>query len=161
MLSSIVLALLTAGTGLTAIHYNAPPPDFIVPTPVGERHLSELRGRPVVINFWATWCGPCKEELRDFVRAKKLYGNAIDVVTVSNELHDVAASYLRLWEIHLPVVEDLDGSIFKAYSVSPIPTTIVLNREGVVSYVSVGQLTWPELQGALREALERPGPGAE
>lgn len=155
----LILATLTASTGLANIHFNAPPPDIAIPTASGTRQLSSMQGTPVVLNFWATWCPPCKEELHEFTKAKELYGDKIDVVTISNEAHDVAASYLRLWEIHLPVIEDLDGSIFKLYSVTPLPTTIVINREGLVSYVSVGELSWTELQTAINAALdETPAP---
>ena len=142
------------GTGLATVHYLAPPPDdFSFQTAHGTQRISDLRGRVVVINFWATWCHPCTAEMKYFVRAQNDYGSRVTVVTVSNELHDVAASYFRVWNIDLPVVEDLDGSIFKAYSVSPVPDTIVLNPEGQVNYVSVGGLSWGELSGAIEAAL--------
>ena len=91
--------------------------------------------------------------MKYFVRAQSEYGDRVTVVTVSNEFHDVAASYFRVWNIDLPVVEDLDGSIFKAYSVSPVPDTVVLNTDGEVNYVSVGGLSWEELKGAIEAAL--------
>ena len=143
------LAVIT-GTGLATVHYNAPPPaDFAIPMAHGTQHLSDLRGRVVVVDFWATWCPPCVKEMKYFVRAQQDYGDRVVVVTVSNEFHDVAASYFRVWNIGLPVVEDLDGSIFKAYSVGPVPDTLVLDRSGNVTYVSVGGLSWEELSGAI------------
>jgi thiol-disulfide isomerase/thioredoxin len=148
-----VLAAIT-GTGLPTVHYLAPPPaDIWFQTPNGVERISDLRGRVVVINFWATWCHPCTDEMKYFVRAQEEYGSRVTVVTVSNELHDVAASYFRVWNIDLPVVEDLDGSIFKAYSVSPVPDTVVLNTEGEVNYVSVGGLSWQKLSGAIEAAM--------
>jgi AhpC/TSA family len=97
--------------------------------------------------------------MKYFVRAQQEFGAHVTVVTVSNELHDVAASYFRLWNIELPVVEDLDGSISKAYSVGPVPDTIVLDPAGNVTYVSVGGLSWNELSGAIQaaSATERTG----
>lgn len=152
MLAALVLAAVT-GTGLATVHFNTAPPDFTIPTATGTEKLSDLRGKPVVINFWASWCHPCTDELKNFVHARQMYGNKITVVTVSNEPHDVAASYLRLWNIDLPLVEDLDSKISTAYSVPPIPVTIVLDRQGNVTHVSVGELDWNELHQAVDEVL--------
>jgi len=153
VLAPAVLAAAT-GTGLPAVRYLAPPPaDIAFPSAHGSQRISALHGRVVVLNFWATWCRPCTDELKYFVRAQREFGDRVAVVTVSNELHDVAASYFRVWNIALPVVEDLDGSIFKAYSVGPVPDTIVLDPAGNVTYVSVGWLSWEELSGAIAAAL--------
>ncbi len=153
MLAALVLAVITGSTGLQTIHFNAAPPDFSIPTAKGSEKLSDLRGKPVVLNFWASWCHPCTDELKDFVRARTLYGNKINVITISSEPHDVAASYLRLWNIDLPLVEDLDSKISNAYSVPPIPVTIVLDSSGAVTHVSVGELDWTELHTAIDEVL--------
>jgi len=154
MLAALVLAALTASsTGLATIHYDAPPPNFAFPTEHGAEFLSDLRGRVVIIDFWATWCHVCTAELRDFVRARDTFGNRIAVVTISDEMADVAESYLRLWKIPLPLVEDLEGSVFHIYSVSAIPVTLVLDPNGNVSYVSVGGMSWDELSQAIERAL--------
>ena len=113
MLAALVLAALTApSTGLATIRYDAPPPNFAFPTAHGTEYLSDLRGRVVIIDFWATWCHVCTAELKDFVRARETFGNRVAIVTVSDELPDVAASYLRLSNISLPLVEDLEGAVF-------------------------------------------------
>lgn len=154
MLPGLVLAALTASaaTGLATIRYDAPPPNFAIPSPHGIQYLSSLRGKVVVIDFWATWCDVCTAEMKYFVRAQQAFGNRIAVVTISDELHDVAASYFRVWNIELPVVEDLDGAIFRSYSIPKIPVTLVLDPAGNVSYVSVGGLSWEELQHAIEQA---------
>jgi cytochrome c biogenesis protein CcmG, thiol:disulfide interchange protein DsbE len=162
MLFTLVLAAVTAttSTGLATVHYNQPPPDFTFTTSQGApQQLSALHGKPIVLNFWASWCHPCTDELKDFVRAEQTYGDRITLLTISSEPHDVAASYLRLWNISLPLIEDLSGAISKAYSVPPIPVTVVLDPEGDVTYVSVGELSWDELNGAIEKALTDPGIG--
>jgi thiol-disulfide isomerase/thioredoxin len=154
---AVVLAALTAtsgtsapSTGLPTIRFNAAPPDFaIAPTPWGTQYLSDLRGKVVVIDFWATWCDICTAEMKYFVRAQQSYAGKVSVVTISDELPDVAASYFRVWEIGLPVVDDPLDAIHRIYSVDKIPVTLVLDREGNVSYVSVGGLDWRELQNAI------------
>jgi cytochrome c biogenesis protein CcmG, thiol:disulfide interchange protein DsbE len=156
MVAALVLAALTAATGLANVHFDQPPPDFTFSTSHGTERLSDLKGKPVVLNFWASWCHPCTDELKYFVRAETTYGDRITMLTISSEPHDVAASYLRLWNIDLPLVEDLNGAISKEYSVPPIPVTVVLNPTGDVTYVSVGGLSWNELNDAIQQALETP-----
>ncbi len=153
-----MLAVLTAttGTGLAGIRYNAPPPDFAIPSPQGTRYLSDLRGRVVVIDFWASWCQVCTDEMKDFVRAQQSFGDRLAVLTVSPDSHDVAATYFRFSNISLPVVEDSAGTISRAYAVSKIPVTVVLDPNGNVSYVSVGALDWNELRGAIEQAEGAP-----
>ncbi len=154
MFAALVLATLTASsTGLATIRYDAPPPNFVFPTPRGAEYLSDLRGRVVIIDFWATWCHVCTAELKDFVRARETFGSRVAVVTISDELPDVATNYLHLSNIALPVVEDVAGSVFRIYSVSAIPVTLVLDPSGDVSYVSVGGLSWTELDQAIERAL--------
>ena len=153
-LAAIVLATLTAssGTGLAGISFDKQPPNFAIPTKGGTQYLSDLRGRVVVIDFWATWCDVCTEEMKYFIRAQQTYGDRLAVVTISDELPDVAASYFRTWNITLPLVQDTDGAINRVYSIAKIPDTLVLDPDGRVSYVSVGGLSWDELKQAIDRA---------
>jgi peroxiredoxin len=164
MLAALVLAALTSpSTGLATIHYDAPPPNFAFPTEHGTQSLSDFRGRVVVIDFWASWCHVCTAELNEFVRARETFGSQVAVVTISAERPDVAARYLRLANIALPLVEDLEGAVFNIYSVSAIPVTLVLDPSGAVSYVSIGGLSWEELSQAIERAQANPSsstPGA-
>jgi peroxiredoxin len=156
MFAAFVLA---AATAIPHVPENAPPPNFTIPSAKGTQHLSDLRGKVVVLNFWASWCPPCTDELRYFVRALATYGDKIVLYTISSEPPDVAASYLRLWNINLPVIEDLDGSISKAYHTPPIPLTVVIDPAGNTSYISIGELSWNELQTAIDKALTIPPVG--
>jgi peroxiredoxin len=163
--SALTLAALTAaGTGLAGVDYHAPPPNFVIPTQHGTRDLYDFRGRVVVIDFWATWCDVCTAEMKYFVRAQQSFGDRLAVLTVTPDSRDVAATYLRFSNIALPVVEDAAGAISRAYSISKIPVTVVLDRKGNVSYVSVGALTWDELRRAIEQAsgtstASTPSPG--
>jgi peroxiredoxin len=148
MFAALVFAAITIGST---------PPNFPIATPHGAASLGQLIGKkPIVINFWDTWCHPCTDELRTFVKARETFGSRIAVLTVSDEPHDVAASYLRLWNIDLPVVEDLDGSITRSYLVPPVPLTVLVGTDGKVAYTSEGELTWSELEGAIEASLEGP-----
>ncbi len=153
MVSALLLAASTASaTGLATIRYDAPPPNFAIPSAHGTRYLSDYRGKVVVIDFWASWCHVCTEELGDFARAKATFGDRVAIVTLSEEPPPLAAAYLLRKKLDLPLVEDRSGAIFRTYSVAKFPVTLVLDPAGNVSYVSVGGLDWPELQGAIERA---------
>jgi cytochrome c biogenesis protein CcmG, thiol:disulfide interchange protein DsbE len=154
LLAALLLAI-ASGTGLPAIHYGAPPPDFTVRTPQGTERLSVLRGKPVVINFWASWCPPCTDELPYFQRLAEIYGDKVTIVTVDwNEQPGVADAYLRSHHLDLPVVSDTQSRIYRQYSLSEVPDTVVLDAQGNVTYVSVGELSWDELEAAVQAALK-------
>lgn len=159
-LAALLLAA-ASGTGLPAIHYGVPPPDFVVRTAQGSERISALRGKPIVINFWASWCPPCTDELPYFERLSQTYGPRVLVVTVDwNEQPGVAAGYLRSHGIALPVVTDEQSDIYKAYSLFEVPDTLVLDAQGNVSYVSVGELSWHELDDAVQRVLPEEDPAA-
>ena len=153
----LLVALIFAAastTGLPAVHYGAPPPDFTVSTTQGNERLSLLRGKPVVINFWASWCPPCTDELPYFARLSETYGDKVTIVTVDwNEPPGTAKAYLRSHHLDLPVVPDTQSAIYRQYSLSEVPDTVVLDAQGNVTYVSVGELSWQELDTAVQAVL--------
>ena len=121
----------------------------------GTEPLSELRGKPVVINFWASWCPPCTDELPFFERLQAEYGDRVRIITVNwAEDPQTALGYLRERHLDLPVVSDRQSKIYSAYSLSEVPDTLVLAPDGKVVYVSVGGLSWEELHGAVERALQ-------
>lgn len=153
MFAALLFAALTASaTGLSTIRYDAPPPNFAIPSAHGTHYLFDLRGKVVVIDFWASWCHVCTEEMDDFVRAQQTFGDRVAVVTVSDEATGVAAGYFERRNIRLPLVEDPTDTIERIYSVPKIPVTLVLDPLGNVSYVSVGGLSWQELVWAIERA---------
>ncbi|GAC1659118.1 MAG: hypothetical protein NVS9B12_11950 [Vulcanimicrobiaceae bacterium] len=145
-------------TGLNTVHFNQAPPDFAFPEGSGYAKVSALRGKPVVINFWATWCHACIEEMSAFEHLQQTYGDRVAFITLSNEPAGVARAYIAAHRLEVPLLEDPHGVIFGAYSVALYPVTVIVDARGQVSYVSVGELDWPELRGAVDKAfvLERP-----
>jgi cytochrome c biogenesis protein CcmG/thiol:disulfide interchange protein DsbE len=140
-------------TGLRTVAFAKAPPDFTFDDGMGPTHLAALTGKPVILSFWATWCEPCRAELPAFGHLRETYGDTVTLLTISDEPAGAARAFLQSRHLDLPVVEDPARKIFEAYSVTPIPVTIVLRPDGAVSYVSIGQTSYDELQAAVAAAL--------
>lgn len=135
-------------TGLDPIHFDKPAPNFVYDTGDGLRSLSELAGRPVLVHFWDTWCHPCTDELPLLDRAHKEDPNLV-VITLSDEQPGVARAYLKKQGIDLPVSEDTDHKVWGLYGVRAIPVSVFVRQDGTVEHVSVGEMDWNEIAGAL------------
>ena len=117
-------------------------PDFTVYDLEGNAHkLSDFRGKPVILNFWASWCGPCKSEMPDFDEKYGIYGEQIHFLMVnltdgSQETFEKGSAYIREQGYSFPVYYDLDFSAAMAYGVMSIPVTYFVDSEGyyVASY---------------------------
>ena len=144
-----------ARTGLPGVRFAQVPPDFALDGTRGPRTLASLAGRPVVVNFWATWCAPCQDEVAAFASLRKTYGDAVPLVTVSEDaVPGAAAAFLAAHGVDAISVDDPERKIFARYGVVPIPVTLVLAPSGAVTHVSVGELDWLELQAAVAVASQ-------
>ena len=115
-----------------------------------EFSLRALRGRPVVLNFWATWCAPCVAEMPDLQRVQDTFGDAVTVVGVNTGEN---AATVREWATahNLAFLLTLDpaGDATAAYQLRGQPTTFVINAEGVVTDVLFGPTTADQLTQLL------------
>jgi cytochrome c biogenesis protein CcmG/thiol:disulfide interchange protein DsbE len=95
--------------------------------------LADYRGRPLLLNFWASWCVPCEEEAGTLARAHRLYGG--DVAFLGVNVRDApgdALAFVRRYDIPYPSVRDETRSIFRAYGLTGQPETFLIDGEGVV-----------------------------
>ena len=109
-----------------------------------QRHLDEFAGKVVLINFWASWCRPCIEEMPSIQRlAAGMRGKPFAIVAVNvGELSQrVQAAATRL-KIDFTVLLDSDSAVFRSWGGSVLPTSYVLDKNGRVRYVGVGPLDW-------------------
>jgi cytochrome c biogenesis protein CcmG/thiol:disulfide interchange protein DsbE len=113
--------------------------------------LSALRGKPLVLNFWATWCPPCRWEMPDLERAYRQYrGRGVQFLAVALDDADEVRAFVKENKITLPVAVDEDRVLARDYGVANIPTTYFLNSDGTVAHKQVGAL---DLEG-FRAAIE-------
>lgn len=127
-------------------------PDFTMRLEDGRSlRLSDLRGGPVVINFWATWCGPCRLEMPELVKAaqedERLALLAVDVQEARAPVEQFAAEFA----MHLPIVLDSEGKLRNLYRVPGLPTTYFVDADGAIASVVIGPLTPQALAERLAE----------
>ena len=140
--ASLALPLL-ANPALGAMAPSAPAPDFTLRTLGGPNlRLQEQRGQVVLVNFWATWCGPCRQEmpqlnkLYDKYRAAGFVLLGINVDDNAGRASDVAQKL----GLRFPVLLDSDKAVSRLYDLSTMPTTVLIDREGRVRHVHNGYL---------------------
>ncbi len=126
-------------------------PDFSLPLFSGyaygensEIRLSDLQGKVVVINFWASWCKPCEQEAADLEAAWREYEPTGKVVFLGVDYVDTepeAMAYLKKFDITYPNGPDLGTRISQAFRIQGVPETFFLDSEGVLRYVKIGPFT--------------------
>lgn len=134
-------------------------PDFSLKTMAGDTFtLSEHKGQVVVLNIWATWCGPCRKEIPDFIDLQKELGDK-DVlfvgISVDKKGWSKVRPYAQKMEINYPIMID-NGTVSKKYGpIRAIPTSFIINKKGKVEYVAPGMLNKKKLKPILVKLAHR------
>lgn len=129
-------------------------PDFALPSlEEKEISLSDFHGQLVVLNFWATWCDPCREELPVFQQA---FQSSEDLVVLGVNLQEgltEVRSFVEAEGLTFPVLLDREGRVAQTlYRVRGLPTSFLLNAEGIIAAVHIGPMTADQLEDYMAQA---------
>lgn len=137
-----------------ALTVGAPAPEFSLPRlDGGQIRLSDLRGRPVLVNFWASWCAPCRSEMPALDRIAREYQPSGLVVVGVNQLEDPATveQFVQEFGLSFPIALDRDGTVSRDWRVYGIPQTYLVGPDGVIRKAWVGPLAYESVMRALEE----------
>lgn len=156
LLVLLFLGLLKAQRGSATVGETAP--DFVLTTFEGEQiKLSELRGKVVVVNFWASWCKPCEEEAADLENAWRYYQDRGDVVFLGvawTDTETASKAYLEKFDITYPNGPDLGTRISQKYRITGVPETYIVDLDGKISHVKISPFqSLQEIQAAIDPLL--------
>jgi thiol-disulfide isomerase/thioredoxin len=132
-----------------------PAPPFELVTLEGEiLRLSDLRGKPVILNFWATWCGPCRAEFPEFQKAAVDNADRLVMIGINNtsiDRADLVPDFLTEFGITFPIALDPDGEMTTLYQIKGLPTTIFIDSNGIVNEVFPGPLNKAYIESKISE----------
>ena len=152
----------TGRSGVTRIDKPAPPINMPLYSG-GDITAADYAGKPVVVNFWASWCGPCRQEAPIFERLSREYGER-GVLFIGVNIQDSVAdaeAYLSEYDITYPNGRDEDGSISVDYGVIGIPVTFFVNRDGVVQRRWAGVMRETQLREWIDELAAGAAPAGD
>lgn len=147
--------LFATGCGMGPKLVGKPAPDFTLPDLMGRRvSLAELRGRPVLLQFWATWCGVCRRDLPSVRSIQSSYGNELIVLAVSiDDTVDKLRAFQSAEALNYRVLVGSENpASWQPYEVQGVPTYVIIDRAGVVRAKMVGAVGEGGLRSALRSA---------
>ncbi|MDX1374333.1 MAG: TlpA disulfide reductase family protein [Burkholderiales bacterium] len=156
LLAALALAGAGAASGAELRVWNeVQPPPFALEDLEGRTHrLADYRGRVVLVNFWATWCAPCRDEMPSIERLRAaLAGRPFAVLAVNlAEPPSRIRKFLATMPLGFPVLLDRDTAVAKAWRARILPASYLVGRDGVVRRVHYGELDWSG--EAARRAVE-------
>lgn len=158
--AAIILTTQTpTGDAAFGLNEGDPAPGFSLATLDGAEtvNLSQFAGQPVVINFWASWCIPCRTETPALERAYQAYQTeGLVILGINSAVQDIligAQAFADEFRVSYPLLWDATDAVLKAYGVLGLPTSIFLNAEGRIQRVYIGGMSDEQIQTFISEIL--------
>ncbi len=153
---TLVMLVVIQGCANNAPEVGYPAPDFTLKDLDGNTvRLSDLRGKVIFINFWATWCPPCRAEMPEIEAVHQEYkdkGVVVLGVDIS-EPESTVRQYIQEGGFSWTIVLDKTGEVSRDYQITAIPTSFFLDREGIIRVVNIGAMTKRAMEAKLAEAM--------
>lgn len=156
--TAALLVGLMVVSGAVSESADGPAPDFGLPDASGQsRSLSDYNGQVVMINFWASWCGPCRQEMPLLDELHRRYGALGFTMLGINVEEDsqLADNFLKDTPVSFPILYDRQNSVSKLYDVIAMPSTVIIDRTGNIRFIHHGYVpgTENEYQDQIRTLL--------
>lgn len=163
----IIIAFIALGFGMTARHVFPPAekispsalPEFNLPDLSGHQHtISEWQGKVLVINFWATWCPPCRKEIPDFIALQQQYADkGVQFIGIALEDKEPVAEYIATTKVNYPILLGGNNGIALAHqlgnSVDAVPYTLIVNRQGQIIHRHPGEFSKEQILDVITPLL--------
>jgi len=155
VVSLFVVLVAITGTA-TAKEMNEKAKDFTLPSRSGENvRLAELQGEVVLVNFWASWCGPCRKELPKLEEMHQKYKDlGVTILGINiDETRELSQKLLKDVEVNFPVLYDHDSEVAEPYNIQAMPSTFIIDKSGNFRYLHLGYQDGYEL--AYEEQIKK------
>lgn len=129
-------------------------PDFTLVDLDGEKHqLSDYIGQGVFLNFWGTWCAPCKKEMPAMGRQYEVYQNqGVQILAVNIAESDLKVrAFAEQYGMTFPTLIDETKGVMEVYNIKPLPTTLLINPEGKIIKIITGEMSENDIQGYMEQ----------
>jgi len=149
------------GYNLTALSKSTPAPDFTLEDMDAKKYsLKDYRGKVILLNFWATWCPPCRREMPSMERLNKKFKGKDFAVLAVNQMEGVDPVFAFTGGLEVdptfPIVFDKDSSVSRAYGVMGLPTTYLIDKKGNVRFRAIGgrEFDHPEVEKQILQLMQ-------
>lgn len=154
-----IIGIIFLMISLISFSNSAKAPDFNLKDQYGVVHsLESYKGKVIFLNFWATWCPPCKKEMPDIENIYKEYGEnkkGVVILGINNEKKDVVKKFLEEKGYTFPTVIDENSEVMRKYFIQAFPTSFVIDKEGNVYGYVMGGLTKEQIKQVIEDVLKK------
>lgn len=145
LMCCLPLFVFACGQGPKVIEIGAPAPNFTLVDRQGKTWtLSELKGQVVFVNFWATWCPPCREEMPSMQKLYKMLpkDNFKMLAILNKDDPALADSFAKKHDLTMPIINDQDNTLGAAYGLTGLPETFIVDKQGILREKFIGLAQW-------------------